>query len=1118
MRREIKIVTCLVFFYLILSSPFTFNITFGKEIKASCDAVRAIEAEKWPTVVYCQKPVGPGGPNNDLYYFFVYVSGINGSGGIPYITLQARGISGSDRAISSEDYIIENLFPTSEPIAYWENPEAEPEWQRIKVTSNGAFILEGPYDILELTGDYYGPYTRLSPIENCTQLILAATALNSQKKAELAMNLSDRSFNFYPALLALPAFQTTSFAYILAAADSEVRATLASLASSPTEKILVVGVDIGGRFVDPWWVPLKISEKEGAEMSLTDWEFFEILDKRYIQKINDGFYDSVLILHNHPYGVLDPDVYVKYGIPPDDYAFLGEGDILVFGNLLNLFKKAYLSRDRLDLAAAAEKVYVGVVAEPYKNVYNFRIWKPLPKSSTEVSNSLRVIYDFDTEDYFYVPQSQIERGLVKEVYYKVIDGSIIISEDPSLIDPRLGELSYIRKRFFYVTEVLRINKEFNYVARKVFSGEATLQNEEYMGRLDYLIDWSETLDDLIGNSELPDSTKTELLDALDYQYDTLLHAHLFGLDKDDVDLGLKMFNANKHVRFAVHKEVPRILEISKDLAESLYEDGLDVSDEFKEILETYASESIDDLEKLGILLKNIEYEVRTKEILGPDYLSDELVYSVDMGLETLTGVAGFVAGFLIGFGIGLSRWGEEWKDFAAYQLGSDFLMTGLSILLDATTTLGFFMVQITILNGLGFTLWLLSSIIYYIEIGIIAFVIGFFIGLIAGIFLFIFFQPPPSCEQDYPRYSFDKVDFWFLEPNYFGVATRRHDNVNYVLYGVKNCKDHVFSVYTDDLSYPTFTEYIQDYPENCYSENGKCFDCNVTVDRPGAGLYFAFAMREDDEGYVCSPRLWHTSERYVWRGDFTPLLVCPSGYSPAISNDDVFSIRVEYYRVDQDPVTGSMGTPYLVSEIYQIPECIQCSYHQEANTYPNYDYLYSLLEEGIIAGFTSPENEGKCDVTCGADSRCHEKSPGDICLSCGLGNEAKCTDECHCKTSWCDGNVLKICKSDGNLKEIDCGINNYTKITEDSRVIEVGYECVDWGDYAECLPYSPYGDLNFDGKVNMRDVARVTAAFGSYPGHERWDREADINRDGRINIEDVAKVARYFGLVYGEKI
>jgi hypothetical protein len=58
------------------------------------------------------------------------------------------------------------------------------------------------------------------------------------------------------------------------------------------------------------------------------------------------------------------------------------------------------------------------------------------------------------------------------------------------------------------------------------------------------------------------------------------------------------------------------------------------------------------------------------------------------------------------------------------------------------------------------------------------------------------------------------------------------------------------------------------------------------------------------------------------------------------------------------------------------------------------------------------------------------------------------------------------------------------------------------------------GDLNSDGRVDVRDVSPVSAAFGSYPGHPRWNPDADQNEDGKIDLKDVALTARNFGKKY----
>lgn len=57
----------------------------------------------------------------------------------------------------------------------------------------------------------------------------------------------------------------------------------------------------------------------------------------------------------------------------------------------------------------------------------------------------------------------------------------------------------------------------------------------------------------------------------------------------------------------------------------------------------------------------------------------------------------------------------------------------------------------------------------------------------------------------------------------------------------------------------------------------------------------------------------------------------------------------------------------------------------------------------------------------------------------------------------------------------------------------------------------PIGDLNGDGKVDMKDLGIVALAFGSYPEHPRWNPDADINQDGVVDINDILIVLSHFG-------
>jgi parallel beta-helix repeat protein len=58
------------------------------------------------------------------------------------------------------------------------------------------------------------------------------------------------------------------------------------------------------------------------------------------------------------------------------------------------------------------------------------------------------------------------------------------------------------------------------------------------------------------------------------------------------------------------------------------------------------------------------------------------------------------------------------------------------------------------------------------------------------------------------------------------------------------------------------------------------------------------------------------------------------------------------------------------------------------------------------------------------------------------------------------------------------------------------------------------GDINSDGKVDAKDIALVSFAFGSYLGHPRWKLIADENEDGKIDVRDVSLIARNFGKTY----
>jgi PKD repeat protein len=60
----------------------------------------------------------------------------------------------------------------------------------------------------------------------------------------------------------------------------------------------------------------------------------------------------------------------------------------------------------------------------------------------------------------------------------------------------------------------------------------------------------------------------------------------------------------------------------------------------------------------------------------------------------------------------------------------------------------------------------------------------------------------------------------------------------------------------------------------------------------------------------------------------------------------------------------------------------------------------------------------------------------------------------------------------------------------------------------------PQGDINWDRKVNIVDVAAVGKAYGAVPGTLHFDFELDLDNNFQINVVDVAIVAKDFGKEY----
>jgi PKD repeat protein len=94
--------------------------------------------------------------------------------------------------------------------------------------------------------------------------------------------------------------------------------------------------------------------------------------------------------------------------------------------------------------------------------------------------------------------------------------------------------------------------------------------------------------------------------------------------------------------------------------------------------------------------------------------------------------------------------------------------------------------------------------------------------------------------------------------------------------------------------------------------------------------------------------------------------------------------------------------------------------------------------------------------------------------------------------------------------------NNYT-ISAEATLVPYEYNSTNNVFVDGFVKIRYIGDINGDGKVDMKDIALVAAAFGTIPGHPRWNPDADITGptylvpDNKIDMRDVSLVAKNFG-------
>lgn len=55
------------------------------------------------------------------------------------------------------------------------------------------------------------------------------------------------------------------------------------------------------------------------------------------------------------------------------------------------------------------------------------------------------------------------------------------------------------------------------------------------------------------------------------------------------------------------------------------------------------------------------------------------------------------------------------------------------------------------------------------------------------------------------------------------------------------------------------------------------------------------------------------------------------------------------------------------------------------------------------------------------------------------------------------------------------------------------------------------GDVNGDGKVDIKDLVLLIKTYGSYPGRPDWNPKTDLNNDNKVDIKDLVLLIKHFG-------
>jgi len=59
--------------------------------------------------------------------------------------------------------------------------------------------------------------------------------------------------------------------------------------------------------------------------------------------------------------------------------------------------------------------------------------------------------------------------------------------------------------------------------------------------------------------------------------------------------------------------------------------------------------------------------------------------------------------------------------------------------------------------------------------------------------------------------------------------------------------------------------------------------------------------------------------------------------------------------------------------------------------------------------------------------------------------------------------------------------------------------------------FAKFGDINGDGRVDLKDLVLLVKAYRSTPDKSNWNPLCDLNHDGRVDLADLVTLVTLFG-------